>query len=116
MPKCHKRHCRPQKVTLPPHENRLRLDCRPTPKTPSKNGGDNPPAIAPAVFPFRHHLDLDGGGNSFWSDSLFPPYFMAGVGAGAPEPRDSWCVTPLSASDCPACFACPRASSEIPSG
>jgi hypothetical protein len=89
MRKCHKRYCYPQEVTLPAHENRRGFDCRPAPKILSEMGGDNPPAIAPAVFPFRHHLDLDGGGNSFWSDSLFPPYFMAGVEAGVPEPSDS---------------------------
>lgn len=89
MPKCNKRCCLPQKVTLPAHKNRLRFDYRPAPKTTSKSGGENLPAIAPAVFRFPDHLDLDGGGNSFWSDSPLPPYFMAGVEAGAPEPSDS---------------------------
>jgi hypothetical protein len=71
----------------------------------------------PAPFHTRrtHHRDLDGGVSALLGDSFAPPYFMAGVGAGVPLPSDAWCVTPLSASVCPADFACAIDSAEMDS-
>ena len=48
-----------------------------------------------------------------FGDSFAPPYFIAGVGAGDPLPSDDWWVTPLSASACPAAFACVKDSAEM---